>query len=70
MQAKANFPAFQAVLKDANKVDRLIFLGDLSNFDPHPSECVELLRQQNAVCIMGNHDAQILSDHPEHPWDQ
>ena len=66
----ANLPAFEAVLADAGAYDRLIFLGDLANFGPHPAECAELLRScRTTVCIMGNHDEQILSASPKHPWD-
>lgn len=55
----ANLPAFQSVLEHAGKWDRLVFLGDIANFGPHPSECVDLLRSLDPVCIMGNHDYLI-----------
>ena len=66
----ANLAAFQAVLADAGSYDQLIFLGDLANFGPDPAACVDLLGSCKAICIMGNHDADIVSDSPEHPWDQ
>ena len=40
----ANLPALLAVLEAAGKCDKIIFLGDLANFGPHPSECVEMLK--------------------------
>ena len=52
----ANLPAFKAVLDDAGSWDRLLFLGDLANFGPCPSECVDLLRSLDSINIMGNHD--------------
>lgn len=67
----ANFPAFSAVLDAAaGKYDKILFLGDLANFGPHPTECVELLQSLNAICIMGNHDEQIISNSPKHIWDK
>lgn len=66
----ANFPALTAVLQDAGHFDRLVFLGDLANFGPHPGQCVDLLQQYDPICIMGNHDAQIVSDVPKHFWDK
>ena len=66
----ANEPALDAVLEDAGNYDRLVFLGDLANFGPHPSECVEKLKSLNPVCIIGNHDEQIVSETPENFWDK
>ena len=65
----ANEPALSAVLEDAGKCDRIIFLGDLANFGPHPAECVDLLMKYNPICIMGNHDELIVNT-PEHFWDE
>jgi len=66
----ANYPALSAVLNDAPKFDQVLFLGDLANFGPHPSECVECLKSLNPLCIMGNHDAQIASNNPKNFWDK
>ncbi len=66
----ANIEAFKTVLQDAGEYDKIIFLGDLVNFGPCPAECLELLKSKNAICIMGNHDEQIVSDNPKHPWDK
>lgn len=66
----ANLPAFEAVIKDADQYDKVLFLGDLANFGPNPAECVELLRKLNSICIMGNHDSEIASDEPKHFWDR
>lgn len=67
----ANFPALKAVLAHAaGKYDKVLFLGDLANFGPHPAECVETLRQLDPICIMGNHDEAILSLAPPHKWEQ
>lgn len=65
----ANEPALKAVLNDAGQCDRVVFLGDLANFGPHPYECVDILYQYNPICIIGNHDEQIVSDLPKNVWD-
>ena len=57
----ANLPAFQAVLHDAGKVQQVFFLGDVVDWGPHPSECVDLLRDIGARAIRGNHDEAVLS---------
>ena len=66
----ANQPALKAVLKDASACDRIVFLGDLANFGPHPAECVEMLKKTNPICVMGNHDEQIVSESPQNFWDK
>lgn len=66
----ANLPAFQAVINDAPVCDKIIFLGDIANFGPNPCECVDLLRELGAVCIMGNHDEIIAHNaRNANPWD-
>jgi len=66
----ANEPALKAVLRDAGSCDRIVFLGDLANFGPHPSQCVDILKQYSPICIIGNHDEQIVSENPKHFWDK
>lgn len=57
----ANLPAFEAVLADAGRVDEVAFLGDIVGCGPHPSGCIDLLKQLDAKAILGNHDAAILA---------
>ena len=54
----ANLPALQAVIDDADRlgIRDFVFLGDIVGYGPHPAECVELVRQSGAPCVMGNHD--------------
>jgi len=55
----ANLVAFTAVLDDIEHrggVEELWCLGDVVGYGPEPSECIQLLRQNNHVCIAGNHD--------------
>jgi predicted phosphodiesterase len=55
----ANLAAFMAVLVDIEKrgeVEEMWCLGDIVGYGPDPHECIELLRQTNHVCVVGNHD--------------
>lgn len=65
----ANEPALRAVLQETGRCDRIVFLGDLANFGPHPSECVDLLMKFNPLCIMGNNDELIVNT-PKNFWDK
>ena len=65
----ANLPALLSVFDAAGDCDRIIFLGDLANFGPHPSECVNLLMKYNPICIIGNHDELIVNT-PKNFWDK
>ena len=66
----ANEPALKAVIHDAGPCDRIVFLGDLANFGPHPAQCVDALKNLNPICILGNHDEQIVSENPRNFWDK
>jgi predicted phosphodiesterase len=52
----SNLPALAAVLDDMGPVDQLWCLGDFVGYGPWPNECIDLLRERNAVAIAGNHD--------------
>ena len=56
----ANLEAFQAVLaKIADlMVDKTLCLGDITGYNASPNECIEIIRNENIVCIMGNHDSR------------
>ena len=56
-----NWPALQAVLAAEPQVDRVICLGDLVNYGPHPAECVRWA-QANVLpgsIVQGNHDRAV-----------
>ena len=57
----SNLEALQAVLSDAKKTgfSKVLCLGDIVGYASNPNECIELLRKQNAVCLLGNHDAAV-----------
>lgn len=55
----SNLAAFLAVLVDIERrgeVDEVWCLGDIVGYGPEPHQCIELLRQTNNVCVVGNHD--------------
>ncbi len=57
----ANLTALEAVLSDAGEVDEVWCLGDIVGYGPDPNQCVERIRELNALtCVIGNHDAAAL----------
>jgi predicted phosphodiesterase len=55
----SNLTAFQAVLQDIEArggFERIWCLGDIVGYGPDPKECIELLRQNDHICVAGNHD--------------
>ena len=57
-----NLEALQAVLArmDELGIERRICLGDLVGYCANPNECVDLIRRQSDVVILGNHDSVAL----------
>lgn len=56
-----NLPALEAVLKELGKrnPDIWICLGDIVGYGPYPSECIDIIREKNMMCVLGNHDAGV-----------
>jgi predicted phosphodiesterase len=61
-----NRHAFEAVLAELDEVqvDELWCLGDLVGYGADPDACVELARENAAVCLVGNHDLAVRGDIP------
>lgn len=57
-----NLYALMKVLEDIDeqKVDRIICLGDLVGYGPHPNEVVALIKRREIPCIKGNYDASVV----------
>lgn len=56
-----NLPALEIVLKNIEKDSTIIFLGDVVNYGPWSSECVELIDTiENKILIIGNHEKYYL----------
>ena len=54
----SNLEAFERAVNflDDNKVDAIIFLGDIVGYGADPNQAIALLKSLNATCIAGNHD--------------
>jgi len=57
----ANLEALQATLADiaAQRVDRVVCLGDIVGYNTKPAECLALIRDAEALCVAGNHDLAV-----------
>lgn len=57
----ANRTALNAVLEDieSQAVDRIVCLGDVVGYGPHPCECLDKVAEFE-FCILGNHDNSAL----------
>jgi len=53
-----NLTALQAVLEEAAQFnyEEVWCLGDTVGYGPEPNECITLVRQLKAACVVGNHD--------------
>ncbi len=58
-----NLAALEAVLEDvaAQNVDRIVCLGDVIGYGPHPCACLDQVMKFD-FCILGNHDSSALFD--------
>ena len=61
-----NLPFFEAFLRDAEaeKPDRLVFLGDSVSYYPWGIAVIRRLREIGALCIEGNHDSMLRGEFP------
>ena len=57
----SNLEALTAVLGrfEAERVDKLVCLGDTVGYGANPNEACDLVRTRAAVTILGNHDAAV-----------
>jgi len=58
----ANYPALKAVLDKDGSYDKLIFLGDVVDYGPHPKECVKFIKENADYYVLGNHDNALGFD--------
>lgn len=56
-----NLPALEVVIErlKKEKPDYWICLGDLVGYGPFPNECINVIRDLNMKCILGNHDSGV-----------
>ena len=58
-----NLPALRAVIACAEKkgCTRIISLGDVTGYYAQPGECIDILRNYNAINLLGNHDEYLIT---------
>jgi predicted phosphodiesterase len=54
----ANLEALTSVLNRIRMlhVDETVCLGDIVGYNANPNECIDILRSEKIMCILGNHD--------------
>jgi putative phosphoesterase len=57
----ANLPALDAVVEKLEKCDEVYCCGDIVGYYPYPDEVVEVLRESDVKCVMGNHDFAVVT---------
>ncbi len=60
----ANLPALQKALQvaEAHGADALVNLGDVVGYGPSPVECLDVVRKEFAINVLGNHDAAVAGE--------
>jgi len=59
-----NVEALETVLADiqGQGVEEIICLGDVIGYGPNPRECIDLVKANCSICLLGNHDQGALFD--------
>jgi predicted phosphodiesterase len=57
-----NLVSLEAVLADVARqgADQIVCLGDVASLGPQPGEVIARLRALDCLCVMGNHDLELL----------
>ncbi len=58
-----NLEALQSVLRacQQQKADGILCVGDIVGYGASPAECLNLLKEVEAVCVAGNHDWAVAA---------
>ena len=56
----SNSEALNSVLKNIEKVDKFICLGDIVGYGADPNYCIEKVKDLNCKCVGGNHDFAVV----------
>lgn len=56
----SNLEALNTALDSLGSVDAIYCVGDVVGYGPNPNECSEIVRQKQAVTVLGNHDAAVI----------
>ena len=56
--------ALRDVLKDIqkNECDKVVCCGDIVGYGYDPQKCIDIIRERNIPCVMGNHDAGLVGE--------
>lgn len=59
----SNLEALEAVLQDISSqgVDEIWCLGDIVGYGPDPQKCIDLIENNCALTLLGNHDWAVLN---------
>ena len=59
----SNPTALLTVLEDVEKqkCDRIVCLGDIVGYGYDPNACIDICREREIDCFLGNHDASLVS---------
>ncbi len=59
----SNLEALEAVLQDISSqgVDEIWCLGDIVGYGPDPQECIDIIEDNCALTLLGNHDWAVLN---------
>jgi predicted phosphodiesterase len=59
-----NLEALEVVLEDikAQGIPEIYCLGDIIGYGPNPRECIDLVMENSAVTLLGNHDQGAMFD--------
>ncbi len=58
----ANLEALRTVLEDMPDVDKIICAGDLVNLGPQPNEVIDLIKNEDILTVLGNHDHAVIEN--------
>ena len=56
--------------EDYKVADKVIFLGDATIGCSRPNECIELLKEMNCICLLGNNDSYVIDHIPQVDYDE
>ena len=59
-----NLTALETVLRHIRLegVDRILSVGDVVGYGAAPAECIQIVREIDAVVVKGNHDAACVGE--------
>lgn len=62
----ANMPALEASLSalQSSSVDKVVVIGDLLGYGPHPRQVLHRLEREGIPCVLGSADARLAYDLP------